>query len=193
MRYDAEILMLAAGKSRRLGRAKQFVEYQEKPLILNTYNKLSPLTDRPINIAIRPQDAEKISTIFQKETINLIKINSTGIGETISKSVDFIKPKHPLLISVCDQPLIPRLHYKKLLRQFSSDPNRPCATDIGSYSVPAIFPTRLLPELIRLSGDQGAKSILVQNKAQSVSCYEAIFDIDKPTDLVNLSTRNQDD
>ena len=91
------------------------------------------------------------------------------------------------LLLVVDQVAVDGILLRRLLTLSDADPERPtgCAYS-GTLGIPAVLPRRLFPELLTLSGDRGAKAILLREDAAALPFPEGILDLDTPEDLDRL-------
>jgi molybdenum cofactor cytidylyltransferase len=88
------------------------------------------------------------------------------------------------LILTVDQPAVDAVLLKSLLALAAKDPDRPtvCAY-ADTLGIPAVVPRRLFAELKSLHGEQGAKQILLRERAIALPFPEGAFDLDTPEDL----------
>jgi len=88
-----------------------------------------------------------------------------------------------LLLAV-DQPAMDATLLRDLMDLFQRSGHRPaaCAYE-GTMGIPAVFPRRLFPDLQQLTGDRGAKEILVREGAATLPFPEGAHDLDQPEDL----------
>jgi len=56
----------------------------------------------------------------------------------------------------------------------------------GRAGIPAVFPARLRPRLLALSGDRGARTVLATGTFTEVPMPTAAHDLDTPADLAHL-------
>ena len=71
-----------------------------------------------------------------------------------------------MLILLADQPLITRQHLNALVATWRESEDSIVATGFaGIVGPPVIFPSRFHSELLTLTGDQGARTILSANEA----------------------------
>lgn len=118
----------------------------------------------------------------------------SGMGSSIAFGVSAILANNPrvknVLIMVCDQPFVSPDLLRKLVEIHSNSNRHITACTYGNISgVPAIFSKAIFPELIKLSGDKGAKAIIAKHSDQVnlVSFPQGTEDIDTPQDLQRLT------
>ena len=71
---------------------------------------------------------------------------------------------------------------------FSKEKTKIIAANYGdNYGVPAIFPKKFINDLLKISGDKGAKEFLQKNKKEVISTQVTVnlLDIDTPEEYNN--------
>ncbi len=178
------ILILAAGSSTRLGEPKQLLKLHGKSLINIAIEKVQTLG---LNITvILGENSDKIKKEIKNHNVNIIKNpnHKKGIGNTIAFGISNIK-EEKVLIMLCDQPLIPKEHYKSLIETSNKNQNKIiCSKYQNQYAVPAIFPKQYFEELKKLNVDKGAKQLFGKYIPISVSLSDDYcLDIDTKEDF----------
>ncbi len=157
------IIVLAAGMSKRMGCAKLLLPFGQSTIIAATLTNLLAADIGPICIvtgAYRQQIEAEISRF------NLpCKHNpdyALGQSSSLKVGVAACNPQHGLMFVLADQPLIKPQTYRDLAQAYQNSKAliiSPQAAD-GLYGNPKIFAPDLRPEILALSGDNGAKSLL---------------------------------
>jgi molybdenum cofactor cytidylyltransferase len=91
-----------------------------------------------------------------------------------------------VLLLLADQPLVDAAQLEKLAESCTTNPGRIIASAYaGTIGPPVIFPREFCPELVDLSGDQGAKPVLERHRQLliTIKCEAAAVDIDHREDL----------
>lgn len=177
------VILLAAGGSRRLGKAKQMLSYRDQPLLVCAAEQALSL-DLSVYVILGKnpvQLGQQLTPLPVKTIIN--PIWQQGISSSIQCGLQHINDSvDGTLFMLCDQPFIPLTHYQALLRLAVENPQKIIATQypLGHSGVPAVIPHRFFSELLQLSGDKGAQKIIKQhaNDVISLFCQEAAWDID---------------
>ncbi|MBI3718460.1 MAG: nucleotidyltransferase family protein [Sphingobacteriales bacterium] len=168
MEKEYGIIILAAGKSSRLGHPKQSLIYKEETL-LSKMVKTAIATNSGAVIVILGSEAE----LFMKEcedAITVINENwQTGMAGSICCGIDFLLKNFPTIkgtiISVCDQPYVTTELLQQLIDKHTQSNLQIIASDYGGITgTPAFFHHTIFPELMQLTGDKGAKSIIRKDK-----------------------------
>jgi molybdenum cofactor cytidylyltransferase len=192
MTEKLSILILAAGNSSRLGRPKQLVEFEGKTLIERiTETALSVSEDVLIVLG---GNAELIFPKLEgfKNTIsNVFNPDwKEGIGSSIRFGVEKLEAKSDLiLILLSDQPFISKVLLQNMLQTYANSQNPIVACVYNNtLGVPILFDKSVFSELLKLSGDKGAKSFLhlYKNRISTIDFPEGIIDIDTLEDVKNL-------
>jgi CTP:molybdopterin cytidylyltransferase MocA len=179
-------VILAAGGSSRLGKPKQLLSYQGRPLIVHAVETVRAAGIDEIFV-VTGSDASLVRESLATLDVHIVE-NDTwqdGISTSIRKGIGVIgEGVDGALLVLCDQPRIPSSHLEKLVQRFAANPETPVASGYsGTAGVPVIFPRRLFGSLLELSGAAGAKGILQREKTEVLPCVEAAIDIDEKSDL----------
>jgi len=184
-----EILLLAAGTSTRMGQPKALLPIGQKPLIRHQIEQLQAL-GKPITLVLGAQ-AQTIQVALDDTEVNLV-FNADypkGMGQSIAAGVQAIisggRDPEAIMICAVDQPLIDSGHYNSLMEkaQQSDFSIIQSASDQGWHGIPTIFKSMHFEALTKLTGDQGAKSVIQKNPGQVTSIKArpgTLIDIDTP-------------
>jgi len=109
-------LLLAGGRSRRLGRDKRFLEFQSKPLILRAYEAAAALTDEIWVLLANPQDEPKIQEALGPRPMRFAFDPEPGAGPlgALAAALPRIESEYALLLAV-DQPHLTGEFLKRLI------------------------------------------------------------------------------
>ena len=186
------ILILAAGNSSRLGSPKQLVSFMEKTLIESITEVALSISEDVLIVLGGNADlispklerfSGKISTIFNPDW-------QQGMGSSINIGVEKLAEKSDLIIILLsDQPFISKVLLQNMLQTYANYKNPVVACVYNNtLGVPILFNKSVYPELLKLSGDKGAKSFLhlYENRISTIDFPEGIFDIDTIEDVENL-------
>jgi molybdenum cofactor cytidylyltransferase len=182
------IIILAAGRSSRLGRPKQLIEFQGETLL-----------HRAARVAIESGVASRVTTVIAagddqaRRTVADLDVTivenpsaDTGIGSSIKRGMAVIDASiDRVLLMLADQPRIT----PEILRELvSRDRVAVACAYADTIGVPAVFARGLFGELRSLPDDAGAKAILEKNREAiaTVDFPAAALDVDTPDDLKRI-------
>ena len=184
-------VILAAGKSARMGQPKQLLEWQNRTLLEHALINASVVFEDRV-LVVLGAEAELIQS-----TINLagatVIVNpdwQTGMASSIRAAIRALpNSATAVMLMLCDQPLITDVQLQSLVSAWQATPEQITASQYHqSIGVPAIFPARYFDRLLMLEGDKGAKSVLIKHQTDliRISLPEAELDIDTLADFQDL-------
>lgn len=181
------IIILAAGKSKRMGFAKQIIRINNEPLLKITLDKIESISEETYCVLGANKDLI-LEEIHFNNTVVIDNINyEKGLSSSISICIEFFEKKNlnydGVLFVLGDQPAIETEYFLSIINTFNEHKTKIIATNYdGKAGVPALFPKSFFKELKIIKGDKGAREIL-KNKPKSI-----IFESFK-TNLVDIDTR----
>lgn len=188
------ILLLAAGSSSRMQQPKQLLPWGDQSLIEFQLKKLLE-TGCPV-IVVLGANSEKIVPLIQSFPVQIVinKLWQKGMGTSISCGMNFLAENFrdltAVLIALVDQPLIPSVHFSKMLDIFNSGDRQIVASrsSSGWVGVPAIFEKSYFERLRKLDGEKGARKLISENmnSVVPVECEEIKHDMDTPESYQNI-------
>lgn len=185
---EIPFLLLAAGSSSRMGQAKQLLPWGNQTLIEHQIHILQK-TGNPV-VVVLGANAELIVPIIEKIGVTIIFNPNweTGMGSSVSAGITAITKNFPaaegVFITLLDQPFVTADHLGEMLRNFSRGKQQIVVSksDSGWMGVPALFDCFYFEELARLSGKEGAKTVIKQytEKVIPLECGNILEDLDTP-------------
>lgn len=175
-------VILAAGAGQRMGGPKALLRIGGETLLHRTARAALAVGCDPVVAVIGAWDpgldGMKVRTVVNAEA-------SEGMASSIRRGVGILPPKvRSVLILTVDQPAVDAMLLRNLLALAARDPERPAACAYAdTLGIPAVLPRRLFPDLLALSGDRGAKAILVREVTATLPFPGGEADLDVPTDL----------
>lgn len=184
-------VILAAGKSARLGQPKQLLEWQNRTLLEHALSNAGMVFKDRV-LVILGAEAKLIQS-----TINLVDATvivnrdwQTGMASSIRVAIQALPDSATaVMLMLCDQPLITAVQLQSLVNAWQASPAQIIASEYHqSIGVPAIFPASYFDQLLGLEGDKGAKSVLIKHQTDLIRILlpEAEFDIDTLADFQHL-------
>ena len=190
--HDIGIIVLAAGKSQRMGRPKQLLRIGENSLIQHILGIIKPSKFSPKIIVLGNQFEKIKEEIKDFDVIPVFNPDfEKGMGTSISKGIVEIQKRVPSLkavfILLVDQPFLTLNTLLQIEKSFDQENKKVIASKYGeSFGVPALFDKSTFEDLKLLSGEKGAKKLIVkyldEGEVVFVSFPEGKFDLDTPED-----------
>lgn len=197
------VIVLAAGASIRMGKAKQLLRYEGETLlrrataaalasrcrpvivVLGAHANVSALqneiTDTDAQIVINKQWAEGMSSSIR---CGIAQLEATTNGQI-----------EGAVLTLCDQPFVTGEVINRLLEAHCAGASSLVASayeaeGVEARGVPALFGRALFSELTSLRGTIGAKRVIERHltRATVIAVPEAIFDVDTLRDYQSLLT-----
>lgn len=169
------IVLLAAGESSRMGRAKQLLPWKNSTLLGNAIQSAKQSKAKHIYVVLGAK-ATNIKDYHDDKAIHWV-VNQywkKGIGSSIASGTAHVLKTSAsydgILIMLCDQPLIDTIYLNELMDTFSkTDKGIVATTYKHGNGVPAIFDKMYFLELEKLTEDFGAKDIILKNLEDMVA------------------------
>jgi molybdenum cofactor cytidylyltransferase len=188
-------IILAAGESLRLGKPKQLIELQGKTLLRRVVDAVTEANCSPTVVITGIHQAELRNELRTTNALILENQNwRRGVGTSIRAGVQHLIENQividGVLLLVCDQPYVNVDTIRSLIRLREETKKSIVASDYaGTLGVPTLFDRSLFRDLLSLSDQAGAKSIILKNRAcvAEFSFPEGAIDIDTREDLEKLT------
>ena len=190
------VIMLAAGNSSRFGTNKLLYRINNQPMYQYTLNLIQKLNPAQIILVTKyPEITKKIDP-----NIIIVKNYDTHLGQSHSMQLALkASQKHISIIDgylfiVCDQPYLTFSSLKKLSITWQTT-DKICALAYQKKrGNPVIFPKRYLPELLKIQGDTGGRTVIQQHIDDlclvEVNSAQELIDIDT-LDTLTLLTKSK--
>ncbi len=188
-------IILAAGGSTRLGRAKQTLPFQNKSLLQHSIDTAVGADIGAVIVVIGANE-EEIGAELKNQDIRLLINNhwidgmATSIKEGITAVIGSEKAIDNIILMVCDQPYV----HEQLLQTMVHTRKTSGKTIVAcSYKdtvgVPALFDRVHFAELLALKGDEGGKNLLKkhQGSVAIIPFAAGAVDIDTEQDYEALN------
>ncbi len=180
------VIILAAGSSSRLGRPKQLIEFQGKNFIQKAI-KEAKKSKADSFVVVLGWNPDLIKTGFDSDKIPYV-INENweeGMASSMQAGLRFLMEKeHPdqVILMLVDQPFVDAdLLNRLILEKDKSGKGIVASSYSETFGVPAIFDRAYFDEMLSLKGSEGAKKVIMKNRAD-------VFALDFPLGAVDLDT-----
>ena len=191
-------IILAAGASSRLGQPKQLLLHGGETMIERAIRMAIESGATPVLVVLGAHYELICKAVpFGAPGSAIAVVNEhweQGISTSIHAGLRALEAAAPqaqgVMILSCDQPRLTADHLRVLLASFSNqaEPTIAASAYAATQGVPAIFPRQVFADLLALSGDRGARALLMQPSCPliSVDFPGGEIDIDLPADIAQL-------
>jgi molybdenum cofactor cytidylyltransferase len=187
-------VILAAGKSTRMGQNKMLADFRGKPLIRATVETILKSTATPV-LVVTGNQGDQVRAVL--DGLDVAIVDNPDYAEGLSTSLRAgvaALPANAAGAVVClgDMPLVEPAVIDRLIAAFNPTEGRLiCApTYDGKLGNPVLWGREFFTEISQLSGDRGARGLLDAHAEQLVEipvADEAVLtDIDTPDVLERL-------
>jgi molybdenum cofactor cytidylyltransferase len=182
-------VVLAAGKSTRMGRTKQVLRIGQVTMlqkVMDTYR----LANVDKLVVVLGADAGNVrkGVKFRDETVVVNERFEDGMSGSIRAGVAAVpKDAEAALIALGDQPTLRPGTIDRIVEEYKAT-GAPIVVPVyhGQRGNPVLFHRSVFPQLMRLEGDVGAKSVVRTNerglREVAVEDSGILFDVDTPED-----------
>jgi len=187
-------IILAAGSSSRMGRAKQTLTYRGESLLRRAAHAALGAGCRPVivvtgahaELARRELDGlevtEEFNPLWQTGMASSVRAGAEGLVRADAEVAATV-------LMLCDQPHVTAEIVSNLVAAHRASGKLIVASTYGrSFGVPALFGRALFAELAQLEGAAGAKQVINRHAAEThfVSFSGGEVDVDTPDDFMRL-------
>jgi molybdenum cofactor cytidylyltransferase len=179
--FDVAIILLAAGKSSRMGSAKQLMNFNGRPLLRHVAEAACRSNCAPVIVVLGAREHD-IRAVLRDLPLEIVVNDSwsNGIGTSIKTGLHAIGNRAVcgVILALADQPFVTAEFLHGLAKQHARTQKPIVASRYaGTVGVPAFLSRQLFPKL------QALEALLID-------CPEAAIDIDSPADYVKATKSN---
>lgn len=187
-------VLLAAGGSRRLGSPKQLLKTNGVTLVEQAARQLLEAGCSPVLVVVGAE-AGSVHDAVAMMPVECVENThwERGMGTSIACAINALNDVRfadvqGVLIATCDMPSVTVDHVTALVTTSGQGAERVASSYAGPdggavRGIPAVLPRTDWPALAALTGDQGARGLLRDERTLTVSLRLGNFDIDTPADL----------
>lgn len=189
-----EILIMAAGASRRLGQPKQLLEYKGETLIRKICHEALNANIGDVTV-VTGHGHDNIEKEISDLKLNIFYNQEweEGLGASIRNGLKHLLKNKPetnaILLTMADQPKVDTTHLKKLANAYDVTRSMIIASAYSNtFGVPVLIDSFYFDMLKELKGDEGGKKILANyiKNIVEIPFIEGKIDIDVKEDLKTL-------
>ena len=186
------LIILAAGASRRLQQAKQWLPYQGTTLLQHSIQTALSASVHPVIVVSAP--GAEVAVAENERLHWVINYNrEEGLASSIRCGIAALLNREPsvesAILMVCDQPFVSTGLLNSLLTACGREDKEIAACSYkNTIGTPVLFKKSFFPHLAALKGDEGAKRIIQQHMDQAaiVPFPKGEIDIDTMEDYKGL-------
>ena len=183
-------IVLAAGRSSRLGVPKQLLEFRGESLVRRAAKAaLESVCDRVVVVV--GNHAQLMREEIDDLPVSVVenKIWQSGLSSSIRAGLEKLSSQRGIIITLCDQPFMTAHVLNDLISAHCKTRRPIVASTYGTTrGVPAFFAPELFSELASLTKDEGARRIIASHpeKVATINFPQGAIDIDTPEDREHL-------
>jgi molybdenum cofactor cytidylyltransferase len=188
------IIILAGGRSSRLGSPKQLLTFRENSLILHSIHAALETDLGPVMV-VTGANRQRVETELGKTGVDHV-YNAEwqeGMASSLRTGLQAMMEKYPdtkmVIFMVCDQPFVTKSHLLCLMERHSLM-GKPITASAyaGRAGTPALFEKVFFEKLLQLKGDKGARMLITAFPEQTelVAFENGEIDIDTVEDYERL-------
>lgn len=182
------VLILAAGASRRMGRAKQLMPWGAGILMDQAIRQARMVSSCVIVVAGAHYPLVRYRSRCALPRWVYTPDWTLGMSASLQAGLQSLPPGCPgVFVMLADQPLLSAEGLHTLAAEAHACPGQVLAADYdGRPGAPAYLPRALWPEVMALEGDQGASGVLCRHRARRIGVGGVWDDVDTPADWQGL-------
>lgn len=177
-------ILLAAGAGTRFGGDKLLAPLHGKPLVLHAVDALRAAVTEIIAV-VRPGDADLAAVLTQADVrVAVCDQAAAGMGHSLACGARLVPAGSDVLVALGDMPAVRSATIGRVRAALATGASIAVPCHDGQRGHPVGFSSRLVPDLQSLTGDHGARRVVLEN-ASSVQ----EIDVDDPGVLLDVDTR----
>lgn len=190
-------IVLAAGRSTRLmGGNKLLAACRGRlPVITHVVDAVLAASVAGVHVVVAHERARIVEALAGRSVAFVAAPQGCGIGVSIAAGIRVLEAAavDGALIVLGDMPFVDPCHLDRLIAAFTASGGRAICvpTHAGRRGNPWLWPRGCFPELMRLTGDVGGRTLLssIPSAVHEVAMDDdgVLRDIDTPADLAALS------
>jgi len=185
------LILLAAGRSERLGRPKQLLLFRGRPLLRHCCEVAigAECFDRIVVVLGAFADEIRGATGKLPATVVVNRRWRAGMGSSIRRGMKEMDGVDAVVLMLCDQPFVTAALLRRIVALYKKGAALVACDYGGTFGPPTLFDRRYFEELKALEPDAGAKAVLMRHtdEMKCVHFPKGAIDIDTEEDLAEMS------
>ena len=191
------VVVLAAGRGSRFGdeAPKTLARLGSRPLVAHAVAAATASGLRPVVVVVGCQSAEVAAAAGALVEVVENPEWETGMATSLRAGLAAVLADQSvaaMTVALADQPRIGAEAYRRLVQAHVEGAELAVATYGGKRGHPVLIGRPYFEEAMKLTGDQGARTLLAKPEVVEVPCDGTgeATDVDTPADLAALEERN---
>lgn len=196
---DFAVIVLAAGRSQRMGARNKLLEpVAGKPLLAHALETIGTLAPGEL-IVVTGHERGPVENLASGYAARLVHNASyrEGMGTSLACGAGAVNDRAKgVFIHLGDVPFVSASTYQALASALAAERNRAIEVFVpvhgGARGHPVLFRREVLPRLCELRGDEGARRVIGEHRCLEVNVSDPNIarDIDTAADLVAVTSRS---
>ena len=191
-------VVLAAGRSTRMGSNKLLADLNGAPLIRRTVENVASWPVERV-IVVTGHEAEKVEAAIQGLPVTTVHNAdyTLGLAKSLRQAIEHLDTDDAVLVCLGDMPLVDVEIARRLIDAFSAREGRTICVPAhnGIRGNPVLWSREHFQAMAALSGDRGAKALMEQfadRVVQVETLHDGVVtDADTPEALARLRSRSR--
>jgi molybdenum cofactor cytidylyltransferase len=187
--FNTSVIILAAGESRRMGSPKLLLPLAGRSLIQCTVDRYLA-SDATEVVVVAGGEIEGISKVLAGSSVKIVDNPdyADGMSTSILAGLRQINPSAgAVMLALGDQPFVDTATINRILEAFNAHAfGIALPICLGRRGHPVVFDLKYRPDLLKLTGDVGARSVIGTHPDDilevAVTSKAVLRDIDLPED-----------
>lgn len=188
---NVAIIVLAAGKSSRMGFPKQLISINGKSLIKNILLNVLDTKCYPITVVLGANKPQIVPELIDAPITLIDNANwEKGMGSSIKMGLvgTYMVEKNieAIVVMTVDMPFVNDKIINELIEKAADEHIEIVASKYEkTLGVPALFKRSVFEDILTMSDTDGAKNLILKNKATTawIEFPEGKYDLDTPEDV----------